>query len=312
MRGIHKQVVRQNQPIFGKNYRAADIALAADKCAWNNDWYGVNMSHPAAVPYYDSLISLYAQWGVDFVKIDCIFGGRDGHDKDVIAVSNAIKNTGRDIVLSLSPGLGATPQMAATMGQYVNMYRITDDLWDCWDGTSTNPPCPYDHVTVIGAFSTLPQFENYIGAAGLNGKSFPDGDMLPLGYLQPPTGGPKKMTSLTTSEQQSLFTLWCMFRNPLIFGGDMTHMDNFTLSLITNDEVLAIHSSSSQNKQIITSGGDFYVWRAVSGSTYYVALFNTSPKSMPYTLMLQDAVGPQISSCTVRDIWQKKKYWESG
>ncbi len=62
------------------------------------------MSHPAAIPYYQSLIDLYAQWGADYIKVDCIFAA-NYHEADIIAISNAITKSGADILLSLSPGI---------------------------------------------------------------------------------------------------------------------------------------------------------------------------------------------------------------
>lgn len=83
--------VDANEPIAGTSYTAKDIAVPGDKCVWWNDFYGINMTHPGGQAYYNSLIELYGgEWGIDFVKVDCIFGGRDGHTMDIIAISNSI------------------------------------------------------------------------------------------------------------------------------------------------------------------------------------------------------------------------------
>jgi alpha-galactosidase len=68
LRGIPRQAVAQNVPILGNVARAADIADTQSVCAWNSDMFGVVMSKPGAQAYYDSLVALYAQWGVDFIK----------------------------------------------------------------------------------------------------------------------------------------------------------------------------------------------------------------------------------------------------
>jgi len=297
--------VQENQPIAGTHYRAKDIAVQSDACVWWPDWYGVNLTHPAGQLYYDSLFQLYSDWGVDYVKVDCIFGGRDGHEADILAVSEAVAKASSSMLLSLSPGLGATPQLAGDINSKVNMYRITDDLWDCWNNQSTNAPCPYDHVTVTGAFQTFLQFQSLVGAPGLNGKSWPDGDALPFGVVHPPGSSKQMPTGLTQSQQIAMFTLWSIFRAPLIFGGDMTQMDNFTTTILTNDEVIAMHQESTGNQQLYQSpDGTFYIWRANStqDTSIYVAFFNIGTAPYKYTFQLS-TIGFQ-GNCTVRDLWQ--------
>ena len=112
MRGIPRQAVQQNTRIFGTNVRARDIADTSSICPWNPDMYGVDMSKPGAQAYYDSIINLYASWGVDFVKCDDISRPYNNFQKaEVEALRKAIDKSGRPIVLSLSPG--ATPTAAA-------------------------------------------------------------------------------------------------------------------------------------------------------------------------------------------------------
>eukprot|EP01116_Phalansterium_solitarium_P005713 TRINITY_DN1761_c0_g2_i1.p1 TRINITY_DN1761_c0_g2~~TRINITY_DN1761_c0_g2_i1.p1 ORF type:complete len:452 (-),score=160.48 TRINITY_DN1761_c0_g2_i1:21-1376(-) len=307
MRGIHKQVVEANEPIFGTSYHAQDIAVASDACDWWGEWYGVNMSHPGGQAYYDSIVQLYASWTLDFIKVDCIFGGRDGHPADIRAVSQAIQGTNAVITLSLSPGLGATPAMAAELSPYVNTYRITNDLWDCFDNTSTNAPCPYDHVTVAGALDVMPQFQDFIGAQGLMGLSWPDADMLPIGVLLPPGQSVPQPTGLTQDEQRLLSPLWCIFRNPLMFGGDLTKLDNFTLGLITNDDVLGVHQASSGNRQFDAAGG-VYAWRATSTAAAggeYVAVFNVNPTVQTYDIQFSK-LGLGLT-CTIYDCWAQSQ-----
>jgi alpha-galactosidase len=72
LRGIPKQAVEKNLPIAGSSFHAADAADTSDVCPWNTYNYGLDTTKPAAQAYYDSLAQQYAEWGVDFVKIDCI------------------------------------------------------------------------------------------------------------------------------------------------------------------------------------------------------------------------------------------------
>src|SRR5580700_7548553 len=102
MRGIPRQAVELNLPILGTSYRAAEIADRTNVCEWNQDMYGVNMSKPGAQAYYDSIVALYAAWGVDFIKADAM--ARPYHTDEIAALHKAILKSGHPIVLSLSPG----------------------------------------------------------------------------------------------------------------------------------------------------------------------------------------------------------------
>eukprot|EP01113_Clastostelium_recurvatum_P010662 TRINITY_DN1532_c0_g1_i2.p1 TRINITY_DN1532_c0_g1~~TRINITY_DN1532_c0_g1_i2.p1 ORF type:complete len:594 (-),score=111.54 TRINITY_DN1532_c0_g1_i2:57-1838(-) len=307
MRGIHKQIVDANEPILGTSYRAKDIAIQSDKCVWWDDFYGINMTHPAGQYYYNSLLSLYGgEWGIDFIKVDCIFGGRDGHTRDIIAVSNAIQLVQqREIWLSLSPGLGVTPAYAAQLQQYADQYRITDDLWDCWG------PCYVDGVTVQQAFDTLPNYTSLVGMRGLNGPSWPDADMMPLGIIMEPGHTKQAPTNLTRDEQISLVSLWSIFRNPLIFGGDMRHLagDSFTLGLLSNPEIISINQQAEHPQALVVNQLGFYVWLSYQpGGGIYVAVFNVrNAQSASYTISFETVTRKQGPlSCQVRDVWARK------
>ena len=135
---------------------------------------------------------------------------------------------------------------------------------------------------------------------------FPDADMLPLGVI----AQGKRSTNFTHDEQYTLMTLWSIVRSPLIFGGDLTKIDDFTLSLITNDEVLAVDQSSSGNHPLFNRDG-WITWIAdVPGTAdKYLAVFNTKDASagsanqkinIPFTEL------GLAGQCAVRDLWQKK------
>jgi alpha-galactosidase len=70
MRGIPRQAADRNTPILGSRHRAGEIADRVNICPWNADMYGIDMSKPGAQAYYDSVVALYASWGVDFLKAD--------------------------------------------------------------------------------------------------------------------------------------------------------------------------------------------------------------------------------------------------
>ncbi len=288
MRGIPRQAVEQNTPILGTTIHAADIADTNSKCAWNPDMYGVDMSKPDAQTYYDSLMELVASWGVDFIKVDDL--SRPYHQSEIEAIRKAIDKTGRPIVFSTSPG--ATPLSAGlNVNQNANMWRISDDFWDDWK-------------LLLAQFKRLHDWTSY----RISG-AWPDADMLPLGAVR--FGKP---THFTPDEQYTLMTLWSIARSPLIHGGDMTKTDPFTLSLLTNDEVIAVDQHSENNRQLFRTEDGLVAWIAdVPGSRdKYLAVFNThdaakdTPKdaTVPVPIKLGD-IG-FTNTVNIRDLWSKK------
>jgi hypothetical protein len=257
MRGISRQAVKQNMPIIGTAAKAADIALTNHTCPWNPDMYGVDMSRQGAQEYYDSIFALYASWGVDFVKVDDISRPYDDVQKaEIEAIRKAIDKTGRPIVLSLSPG--DTPiERGSHVMNYANMWRISDDFWDRW-------------LPLRNMFGRLEKWSQY-RAQG----AWPDADMLPFGFVE--FGRP---TRFTKNEQRLCMSLWCIARSPLIFGGDMTRLDEFTVNLLANSEVLAVNQASENNRQI-SRDNNLIVWAAdvLGSSDKYVALFNAQSEN---------------------------------
>src|ERR1700758_4707775 len=103
LRGIPKQAVEKNLPVQGSQFRAANAALQSDTCPWNYDNFGIDPGKPAGQAYYDSIARLYAQWGVDLIKVDCI-ASHPYKGEEIRMLSEALRKTGRPIVLSLYPG----------------------------------------------------------------------------------------------------------------------------------------------------------------------------------------------------------------
>ncbi|HPB05783.1 MAG TPA: glycoside hydrolase family 27 protein, partial [Prolixibacteraceae bacterium] len=222
MRGIPKQAVEKNLPVFGTNVKAQDIAIKSSTCAWNPDMYGVDATKPEGQAYYNSIVQMYADWGVDFIKCDDISRPYDKiQQAEIEALRKAIDKTGRPIVLSLSPG--ATPvDKGAHVKDYANMWRITDDFWDQWG-------------LLYAMFERLDVWTPFRGPG-----HFPDADMLPLGIIDF-----NRPTKFTKDEQYTLMSLWAIGRSPLIFGGDMTKLNDLTKELLTNPEMLKVNQEST-------------------------------------------------------------------
>lgn len=260
LRGIPRQAVEKNMPILGTNVHAADIADKASICRWNTDMFGVDMTKPGAQEYYDSVFALLASWEIDLVKVDDL--SRPYHKAEIEAIRKAIDKTGRPIIFSTSPG--ETPLAeGAHVAANANMWRISDDFWDSW-------PALYEQ------FARLHNWTPHRGPG-----YFPDADMLPLGNIR--TWDPRRnRTHFTHDEQITLMSLWCIARSPLIIGANLPENDEFTLSLLNNDEVLAVNQNSTDNRQVINRNNQI-VWMASAAESKdrYVAIFNAAPAPPP-------------------------------
>jgi hypothetical protein len=288
MRGIPRQAVEKNLPIKGTPYHAADIADKNNPCRWNPDMWGVDMTKPGAQAYYDSIADLYASWGVDFIKADDM-GSHKFQPAEIKALSQAIKKTGRPMVLSISPGPAPIDQ-AGFFERYAQMWRISDDFWDDWK-------------LVLQQFNYTRDWARYVG----KNHTWPDADMLPFGKLRVTAKeGGGEPSKFTPDEQQTVMTLWSIFRSPLIFGGDLPSNDAATTALITNGEVLAVDQNSSGNHQVYDRAG-VRAWLAdVSRKNdHYVAVFNLADYARKLDLTWSD-LGIKARQARVRNLWEHK------
>ena len=294
LRGIPKDAVAKNLPIAGSSFHAADAADSSDSCPWNPDNFGLNPQNPAAQAYYDSIAQLYAGWGVDFLKVDCI-ASHPYKGEEIRMLSFALQKTGRPIVLSLSPG-AAPIEKIEELRQYSQMWRISDDVWDIWHSDVDYPQ---------GLGNQFPRAAKW--AALSQPGHWPDADMLPLGHLGPAPGwGDPRDTRLTHDEQRTLITLWSMFRSPLMMGGDLPSADAWTASLLTNPEVIAVDQHSTDNHAPISTD-KVAVWLAKpeSGQGAYVAVFNLGETMQSLHYTWEDLGLPQ-EKYSLRDLWEQK------
>lgn len=288
LRGIPRQAVHQNTPTLTAGVRARDIAQSFSLCSWNTDMYGVDPNAKGAQEYYDSLFSMYAAWGVDFVKVDDIanteFKPHDPYSaqKEIEMIRLAIDRSGRDMVLSLSPG-PAPLEKAAHLSQYANLWRMSGDFWDTSDALTK-------------MFGLCFRWYPYVKTG-----CWPDCDMLPLGRLQMNDPNPEyrgRATRFTKNEQKSLMNLWCIFRSPLMFGGEMTLNDDFTLSLLTNRRLIGINQHSSENRPL-SFDEESAVWTCKDKDGRDVfAVFNLKHEKNDVRLRL-----PAAAPCTLSDLW---------
>lgn len=261
MRGIPRQAVHANTPVLGTNFTARDAAKTASICHWNTDMYGVKACE-AGRAYYDSIFKLYASWGVDFIKCDDICRELPHEEEELVMLSKSLHECGREMVLSLSPG-PAILEKAELYKEISNMWRITDDFWDKWE-------------LLYAMFERAEKWSIHAG----NGH-FPDADMLPIGALRQ-CYNPDEWTNFTEDEQITMMTLWSIMRSPLMIGGEMTKFDEFTLNLVTNKDIIKMHSDSRHAHQVYRrkNGKDEIVlWLAAAGEGgTYAAIFNVGDR----------------------------------
>jgi len=298
MRGIPWNAIRKNTLIEGTNFHAADIANLMDTCKWSNIMKGVNMDKEGAQEYYNSVYKLYAQWGVDFVKVDDI--SNPYHKAEIEGVHQAIVNSGAPIILSLSPGPAPLSEWGH-LAKNANMWRISGDFWDDWKWLKKQfEYCSkWDSINIPG--------------------HWPDADMLPIGKLRI-TGGDDWIASqlgatkeevsneysrFSDTEKYTLMTLWCIFKSPLMLGGYLPENDSVTFKIITNEEVLAVGQYSTNNRQVKNKKG-IVVWMAdAPGSDIkYLAVFNTNDK-LAHVSLYFDEIGLK-GTFEFRNLWERK------
>ncbi len=288
MRGIPRQAVRANTPILGTPYHARDVADTTNGCIWNPDMWGVDVQKPGGQEYYDAIARLYASWGVDFVKADDM-GSHKFQPLEIRALRRALDRTGRAIVLSISPG-PAPLDSAAFFAQYAQMWRISDDFWDEWE-------------LVRRQFDYTRDWARFIG----DHHSWPDADMLPLGRLRLTDSlGHGSRPRITLEEQRTVMSLWCIFRSPLIIGGDLPTLDAPTLALLTNREILEVDQHGQAPRQVLERPG-MRVWQSgIPGSAdKYIAVFNLDSISRRIDLPWSD-VGVGAGPHKMRNLWEHR------
>ncbi|WP_454803064.1 glycoside hydrolase family 27 protein [Mucilaginibacter phyllosphaerae] len=286
MRGIPRQAVWSKSPVKGTNGITADmVADTNSKCTWMNHMYGLNMSKPGAQEYLNSILELYASWGVDFIKVDDL--SRPYSAAEVEGYQKAIANCGRPMVLSLSPGETPIAQ-AAHATKYANMWRMADDFWDNWK-------------EILHMFDYAKTWEG-IGGPG----HWPDCDMIQIGKLSKrgPVGQ-ERYSRFTEDEQYTHMTFWSIYRSPLMIGGNLPENRELELKLFTNAEVLAVNQQGENPRQLYKKDGAMVWYSHVQGSKdLYVALFNIGDSNQKVAVDFA-ALGLK-GKVKVRNLWQKQ------
>jgi alpha-galactosidase len=243
----------------------------------------------------------WADWGFDYIKYDwCSYSqvspvkngqaaSRPENRAEIMkpyqVLRGALDKVDRDIVMSLCQyGWGDVWEWGDSVGG--NSWRTTGDITDTWDSLSRIGFAQAGH-------------EKFAGPGHWN-----DPDMLIVGHVG--WGPSLHPTRLTPNEQYTHISLWCLLASPLLIGCDMTKFDDFTLNLLTNDEVLQVNQNSlGKQAARVVQDGEFEVWaKDMSDGSKAVGIFNRGELASDYMLKWSDldVHGKRV----VRDLWRQQ------
>lgn len=308
MRGIPRKAYEMDLPIKGTPYTARDIANTnpEENCKWCHYCYAVDMSKPGAQEWYDGLIEHIASMGVDMIKYDDIVA----HPDEVEAVAKAIVKTGRPILLSLSPGGKVDPE-AIDFFKMGNMLRVTPDVWD-------------EQKYIDLCFDAWRKWQ---------GKEQPgfwiDMDMIPFGQLQlmsPPSSdgaktamdkgdialagkGVNRWSQLSKPQMETFITMRALAASPLMMGGDLPTLDEFSLKLITDPDMLACNQNGVMGSLVDEHDG-VEIWRSKKrgfASAGWVGVFNRSIRVKTVELSAGRLGFEAEESIRLRDVWKARQ-----
>ena len=298
IRGIPRQAVTNNLPIANSQSHAADAADTSDVCPWNAYNWGIK-NNAAGQAYYDSVIKQYAGWGVDFLKVDCIADHPYKPD-EIRMINAAIKKAGRPMILSLSPD----PLLSIMPARLPNTPRCGASATT--SGITGGRGKPTIGLRVSPSSSPLPPSGRHTLARAV-------GPMPTCSRWDISAPVPERATCATPRSPKTNSApwsrSWSIFRSPLIIGGDLLSLDDWTASLLTNPEVIAV-DQHSQNSHAVISTAPNWCGSPNPPSTdatqsYYLAVFNIGDTEQTFHYTWKD-LGLNADSYQLRDLWDHK------
>ncbi|HEY6495164.1 MAG TPA: glycoside hydrolase family 27 protein [Trebonia sp.] len=295
--GISKQAVTENTRVLGTNYTAKDIA---EPSVTENNYncggmVGIDYAKPGAQAYTDSWADMLASWGVDYVKLD---GITNSNTADIKAWSQALRQTGRPIVLNITQG-SYTSKIAPTLMKYANQWEFAPDIecYDCEQGNNSYPLTSWANVD--GRFNYVAQWQPYAGRGGFN-----DYDSIEVGN--------GSNDGLTPAEEQTQLSLWALGSSPLILGVDLTHLNQTDLGYLKNTAVLAVDQDSIAAKRVVNGSTTQVFAKTERSGDVVVGLFNTGPKAQVVSVA-PSAIGlPAGARYALDNLWTHQRAAASG
>jgi hypothetical protein len=288
--GLEKEAYGEGRTPIANTGDCTTADIVYSDLRTTNGWdsaYKLDFSKPCAQKYVDSQARLVADWGYDFLKLDGVGPGSgksgDQYDNvaDVAAWNKAIAAAGRPVHLEISWSLDIGH--AADWKKYSDGWRIDTDV-ECYCNTLVS----WEN-SVDDRWDDAPGWTRHAGPGGWN-----DLDSLDVGNGE--------MDGLTKAERQSYATLWAIAKSPLYTGDDLTRLDNYGVSLLTNREVIAVNQGSTPPARPVTPSDPQQVWAAKNANGgYTVALFNLS--DAPASVTADWTSLGFTGRAEVRDLW---------
>ena len=285
--GMDPQVYNKNYPIYDTSCHAQDIVAKPLKMTngfLNN--YAIDYTNPCAQSYIKSIVNEFASWNVDYLKLDGITPGSgqsvssSDNRPDVQAWAQALSQASRPIWLELSWALNHS--YLSTWQQYAMGRRIDNDV-ECYCSTLVQ----WDRSISTRFQDVVP----WIGNAGPG--SWNDLDSVDVGS--------GTLDGISQDERQSYMTLWAIESAPLYSGDDLTKLDSYGISLLTNDEVIAVDQAGHPAHPVSTASNQQVWFTNNSDGSYTVALFNLD--SSPAMVSVNWSDLGFSGSAWVHDLW---------
>lgn len=230
----------------------------------------------------------WAEWGIDYLKYDW----SPNEAPETKEMADALRASGRDIIYSLSNN--APFANAAVLSSLANSWRTTGDIRDVWGN-------------LRGIWAQQEKWREFAGPGHWN-----DPDMLVIGPVDVGSGKSIRPSRLTPNEQYTHITLWCLLSAPLLIGCPVEKADDFTLSLLSNDEVLAIDQDElgRQAKQQVVDGRKQVYVKELADGSHAIGFFNLAQE--PQTISVTWAQIGLKKPVRGRDLWRQQDVKLSG
>ncbi|HJU10807.1 MAG TPA: glycoside hydrolase family 27 protein [Candidatus Binataceae bacterium] len=288
--GISKQAVSRKTQIKGTSYTADQIAEPSVK-ENNYNCKGmvrVDYTKPGAQEYTNSWLEMLASWGIDYIKID---GMQDSNAPDVKAWSNAIRKSGRPMVLDVTQG-SYTSALTPTLMKYANQWEFAPDIecYRCEKGGSSYPLTSWADIS--NRFDYVAKWQPYAGPGGFN-----DYDSIEIGN--------GSNDGLTADERQMQISLWALGASPLILGVDLTQLDQSDVQkYLQNSAVLAVDQDSIAAKRVLKTGNHQVFAKKESNGDVIVGLFNTGAKTEKISVPISTVgLSENKNGYSLNDLW---------
>jgi hypothetical protein len=259
--GISKQAVAQNTPILGTDYTADQIATRHPEHNYNcGGMVGIDYSKPGAQAFIDSIVDQFAAWGVDYVKLD---GITDANAPDVVAWSDAIRQSGRPMQLDITEGQFSLT-LASTLDEFATQWEYSPDIecYECEAKNSSFPLTDYDNVKL--RFAALAKWHSFSGSPF---GAYADLDSVEVGNCED--------DGLSVPARQTVLSLWSLASSPLIIGTDLTHLCTPDLEMLENTSLLAVDQDGIVASPISHSRDRQVIAKTIAPGHVVVGLFDT-------------------------------------